>query len=145
MINEVKISYKPVQKIHNDAIMSPEDVVPFLWSIWNEERGIKESMYAIMLDSRLHITNYSFVSMGTSRASIVEPKDVIRPALLTLCDSLIIAHNHPSGNMEFSKSDINLTKRIKEACELFSFSLHDHIVIAGNGDNWMSGRQEGIL
>jgi DNA repair protein RadC len=73
------------------------------------------------------------VSRGTSSQALVDPPDVIRPALLANASRIIVAHNHPSGNPEPSKEDIALTKRLKEAGSIVGVQLLDHLVIGKHG------------
>ncbi|HKZ57357.1 MAG TPA: JAB domain-containing protein [Thermodesulfovibrionales bacterium] len=67
--------------------------------------------------------------MGTLTLSLVHPREVFNPAILTNAASIILAHNHPSGDPMPSEDDLNITKRLKEAGELLGISVLDHIII----------------
>lgn len=69
------------------------------------------------------------VSVGGLAASIVEPRQVFKAAVLANAAALILAHNHPSGNPEPSKEDIQITKQLKQAAGVMGVAIHDHLII----------------
>ena len=71
-------------------------------------------------------------SYGTIDQTAIYPREIIRKALFHSAANLILVHNHPSGNPEPSKSDIELTKLVVAACKPFDINVHDHVVVAGN-------------
>ena len=83
------------------------------------------------------------VSKGGISSTVVEIRHILYIALKTNSTGIILAHNHPSGNLKPSSTDINLTRRIKSACEIMDLKLHDHIVLAKEG--YLSFMDEGIL
>ncbi|RHW46865.1 hypothetical protein DS832_05085 [Bombilactobacillus bombi] len=80
---------------------------------------------------------------GTLTAATVHPREVIQTALLVPCANLVIAHNHPSGNLRPSKADLAFTQRLQSCCELFSINLIDHLII-GNGE-YLSLQERGLM
>jgi DNA repair protein RadC len=80
---------------------------------------------------------------GTVDQVALYPRDIIKIALLTGATALIMIHNHPSGNLNPSPDDHNLTKTIKETCKLFSIHLHDHLIV--NSEGYYSFNEKGGL
>lgn len=102
-----------------------------------------EEFWVLMLTRSNRIKGASRVSSGSTSATVVDVKIVIKEAIDSLCDGIVLVHNHPSGNLNASVDDISLTGRIKEACELFSIKLVDHVIIGSKG--YMSFKDRGIL
>lgn len=119
------------------AIRSPQDVaslyIPKL-------RGIrKEQFHVLLLNTANRIFRETLVSEGSLSASIVHPREVFRLAVIESAASIIVLHNHPSGNLEPSREDIEVTKQLVEAGTVLGISVHDHIIIAG--ESFVSLRQ----
>src|SRR5205823_116239 len=83
------------------------------------------------------------VSEGTLSASLVHPREVFKPAILESAASIILLHNHPSGDPTPSREDLRLTRQLVEAARLMDLRIHDHVVI-GRG-RWVSVAQRGTL
>lgn len=92
----------------------------------------RESLFAIYLNSGNQVLGIEEVSRGTLNASLINPRDLVKSALLLSASSLIVVHNHPSGNTAPSPEDVEVTRRIKSACDLFGIRMLDHIII-GDG------------
>lgn len=90
----------------------------------------KEHFWVIGLNQKNMVKIIELVHLGTLTASIVHPREVLRPLIYESCASFIIAHNHPSGNTDASPEDIKITHKIKEASEIMGIQLLDHIIIA---------------
>ncbi|GAB5410700.1 MAG: DNA repair protein RadC [Balneolaceae bacterium] len=108
---------------------SPEDGVAFFGP--KLRHLAKEVFIVAFLNNKKVMTGFQQISSGGSNATIVEPAEVIRQAILNQANSIILVHNHPSGRSEASTADINLTKRIAESCKLLGITVDDHIIIAG--------------
>ena len=91
----------------------------------------QECLAAIFLDVRNQVIRVRIVTVGTLTGSPAHPREVFREALAQGCASLIVCHNHPSGDPTPSKEDIALTARLVQAGELMGVPLLDHIVIGG--------------
>ena len=85
---------------------------------------------ALYLNGAHQVVSYSTISIGTANASIVHPREVFQRAILAGAISLVVAHNHPSGNLTPSAEDYNVTKRLKEAGEVIGIQLLDHLIIS---------------
>lgn len=90
-----------------------------------------------------HLTGSRKISSGGQTATIVEPAAVMREAILSDAASVILAHNHPSGNAKASTADIHLTKRLIECGKLLGIPVDDHLIIAGY--EYVSLREEGLF
>ena len=93
----------------------------------------KEEFYVAFLNNSKVLTGFKKVSSGGSTATVVDPAEIMRQAILNQANSIILAHNHPSGYLKESKADINLTQRIKKSGDLLNIPVNDHIIIAGDG------------
>lgn len=92
----------------------------------------RESVFAVYLNTSNEVLGIEEVTRGTLTASLLNPCDLVKSALLLSAASLIVVHNHPSGNNQPSAEDQDVTLRIKSACKLFGISLLDHLII-GDG------------
>ena len=90
------------------------------------------------------ITGIHTVSVGSLDTSIVHPREVFKFAILANASSIIVAHNHPSGDTTPSSDDIELTKRLKQASEILAIDLLDHLVMGHDGQ-YLSFRDKGLL
>lgn len=90
-----------------------------------------EVFYVMFLDNAKHMTAYHKISQGGSNATIVEPAEVLRQAIIHKASSIVLVHNHPSGVCKASSADINLTKRIAESGKMLGIPVLDHVIIAG--------------
>ena len=104
----------------------------------------EEVFVIITLDNTNKITGLFEVSVGSLTSSIVTPREVFKRAILQNAQSIIMAHNHPSGEIDPSKEDIDITKRLVRIGEMLGIEVFDHIII-GEGDKYLSLRKEGII
>ncbi len=88
-----------------------------------------------MLDSKNLVIGLNVVSVGSLSASIVHPREVLKPAILCNSAALVLVHGHPSGDPTPSQEDIRMTERINKACEILGIKLLDHVII-GNPDSY---------
>lgn len=103
----------------------------------------QEHFVALYLDTKNQIIKKHMVSKGTLNASLVHPREVFNPAVKSSANSIILVHNHPSGDPTPSKEDETVTKNLVDAGELLGISILDHVVI-GN-DKFVSLREKGII
>ena len=89
----------------------------------------KEVLAVFCLDTKNRIVSREIVSVGTLNSSIMHPRDIFRKAIARNCNAIIISHNHPSGNVEPSKEDDTVTKRINDAGDLLHIHLLDHVIV----------------
>lgn len=89
-----------------------------------------EELRLIYLDAKLHIIGQEILQRGTINSVAIHPREVIKAAMNNHAFSIILVHNHPSGNVQPSKADMAMTERIKEACESIGIHILDHIIIS---------------
>lgn len=111
-------------------INSPDDVNKIIQSYID---GVDREHFVIVLLNRKNgIIGINTVSVGDVSSSIVHPREVFKPAIVAGASSIILAHNHPSGDPTPSRQDLLVTKRIKAAGDILGIEVLDHIVI-GDG------------
>jgi len=93
---------------------------------------VQEVFIVYWLNSANKVIGFDTISIGNLNSSIVHPREVFRGAVVSSCASIILAHNHPSGNPEPSAEDISITKKIYEAGKLLDIPVFDHIIFAGD-------------
>ncbi len=89
----------------------------------------REEFVMLLLDTANTVVGFSVVSVGGLAASIVEPRQVFKVAVLANAAALVLSHNHPSGNTEPSREDLRITKQLVEAGRMMGISIHDHLII----------------
>lgn len=92
----------------------------------------QEKLLALFLNSKNEVLKEKIIFMGTANQSIVHPRDIFKEAILNNAIKIIIVHNHPSGNVSPSLEDKKFTQKLKDAGELLSIPLLDHIIIGKN-------------
>lgn len=121
-------------------ITSAKDVYDELKSFSNKNQ---EHFLTITIDGASHILNTRTVFIGTLNKSLVHPREVFADAISDRAAGIIIAHNHPSGTLEASSADIQITRRLKEVSNLVGIELLDHVILSKNG--FYSFSDEGLL
>lgn len=114
------------------SMNSPETVVATMNDALSLRDEAQEVVACVYLNTKNHVAGIMEISRGTVNASLASPRDVFKGALLHNASSLIIVHNHPSGDATPSKEDLNLTRRMSEVGKLMDIPVLDHIIIAGN-------------
>jgi len=109
------------------VLKSPEDVAAVMKSKLKGKK--KEHFWVLCLDTRNKLINCKPVSIGSLDTSIVHPREVFKEAVSSSAASVIFVHNHPSGDPEPSKEDIELTKRLVKAGEIIGIDVLDHIIV----------------
>ena len=107
------------------------------------EDSDREMLIVCCLDTKNQPTCINVVSIGTLNSSLVHPREVFKPAILGNSSSIIIAHNHPSGDTSPSNEDIRITERLKEAGKIIGIELIDHLIIGRN--KYTSLKEEGVI
>lgn len=123
------------------VISKPEDAAKLLMK---EMQGLnKEVLKAVLLNTKNAVVKIADISVGSLNSSIVHPREVFNEAIIAHSASIIICHNHPSGDPSPSKEDISITKRLAEGGKLLGIEIIDHIII-GQGV-YVSLKEKGIL
>lgn len=124
------------------VIKSPEDVAQVGKEFMRIHEEPEEYMYMICMNTKNKIIGVFEISHGTANSSIVRPREVFQKALLANAVSIILLHNHPSGDPKPSREDIDVTKRLTEAGRVLGVDVLDHIII---GDTYVSLKEKGYL
>jgi len=126
-------------------INSPEKASAFFHSIMDKIHD-KEAFVVAFLNTKNRVIDHEVVSVGTINSSIVHPREVFRNAIINKANSVILCHNHPSGDLTPSKEDISITQRLKDTGNLLGIQVVDHLIINGiNQHEHYSFKAQGIL
>jgi DNA repair protein RadC len=109
---------------------SPQDVAKYFGPSLRDLR--KEVFVIAFLNARKVMIGFERISVGGQTATVVDPAEVMRQAILHDAHSIIALHNHPSGNARASDADLALTRRLIEVGHLMGIALEDHVIIAGS-------------
>lgn len=115
-------------------IQSPTDAAHAFQTIFELEKAAEENFCALFLNTKNKIIGAAEVSHGTLNASLVHPRELFKKALFHNAASVIIGHNHPSGDPQPSQEDILILKKLKAAGEMMDIQILDQIIIGENGD-----------
>lgn len=131
LIKEVSDRYLEVKIISKDVVQNPKDLMEYL----NHTIGhkTKEVFAGIFLDAKNRVLISKILFTGTLTTSSVYPREVIISALQHNAAAIIFAHNHPSGDVEPSISDIKMTKKLFFALKYVGIILHEHMIIGNKG------------
>ncbi len=122
------------------VVSSPADVDRLLRGrIANLDR---ENFVVVLLNTKNEVIETPLVSVGTLSASLVHPREVFKPAIRASAASVILAHNHPSGKVEPSREDREVTRRLGEAAGVLGIEVLDHVIV---GDGFFSMKEHGML
>ncbi|OGU30697.1 MAG: hypothetical protein A2057_03500 [Ignavibacteria bacterium GWA2_35_9] len=116
--------------LSDKKVTTPQDVADIFIPLLRDE--VKEKFLLICLNSANKIIAYEIISVGNLNSSVVHPREVFKAAIDHRSASIILLHNHPSGNPEPSNEDIAITKKIVESGIILDIPVFDHIIIAGN-------------
>jgi DNA repair protein RadC len=120
-------------------IRGPDDVVRLVGPKLRKQA--REHFLVLLLNARHEVMGQETVSVGSLNASIVHPREVFRTAVLASAASIVLVHNHPSGDPEPSEEDLSITKRLVEAGELLGIGVLDHVIVASRGVVSLRSRQ----
>jgi len=123
------------------TLKSPDEVAAVMKSKLKGKK--KEHFWVICLDTRNRLINYRPVSIGSLDTSIVHPREVFKEAISSSAASVIFVHNHPSGDPEPSKEDVELTNRLAKAGEIIGIDVLDHIIVCDK--SYLSLKAKGLF
>jgi len=142
-ISEIKVTYN-VKNLEREKITSSYKAFEVLLHSWDKDIiELQEEFKILLLNRANEVLGVYALSRGGITGTIVDVRLIFSVALKSNATSIIIAHNHPSGTLKPSDSDINLTKKIKKCSEFLEISLLDHLIITKYG--FYSFGNEGIL
>jgi len=127
MIKKYRILERPSIKGPRDAVNHAIKIGMF------KKDPDKEVFYAYYLSTKNEIIVVDTISIGSLNASIVHPREILKPAILNSAAAILMMHNHPTGDPAPSKEDIEFTRRFNQCCELIGIQLLDHVIVGADG------------
>ncbi len=139
ILSSIELSRRYLIK-QNKKITSANDVYDELREYHNKQQ---EYFLCLYLDGANHLIQTKIITIGILNQSLVHPREVFSYAIQERCASIIVAHNHPSGVLQASDEDINVTKRLYESGKILGIELLDHLIITKDG--FYSFKEEDLL
>ena len=142
-IAEIKISYshivKPSQQIQ---VTSSRAVYDYIQPVWRD-MDYRESFAILLLSRSMKILGLSWISQGGISGTVVDVKLIFQTALKANASAIILLHNHPSGNLNPSDADRNITDKIKNGGKILDIDVPDHLILTS--ESYFSMADEGML
>lgn len=132
LIKEKAVNYSACKKLNN-----PQLIVQAMNQLFDLQNMSKEYLYMVTFNNKCDLTGVFEISHGTVNSSIASPREIFNKALLVGAVNIVLVHNHPSGDVEASREDMLLTRRIKDSGQLLNVELLDHIIIGLESFNSM--------
>ena len=123
------------------VVTCPEDAADYAAPRLRYEN--REHMCVMLLNVKNHILSWETISIGSLDASVVHPREVFKPAIIKGAASIILVHNHPSGDPTPSKEDLEVTARMVQVGKIMNISVLDHIIVGG--DKFVSLKEKGVI
>ncbi len=143
-VAEIEVTYKnKVNPSDRPKITRSQDGYNLLKSVWSDKIEYVEEFCVVLLNRANKVLGISRISEGGLSSCIVDPRRVFQCALKANASSIILAHNHPSGQTRPSEADIQITKKIKTAGDYLEITVVDHIIVTPY--SYYSFADEGIL
>lgn len=140
---EVKYSTK-IKPSHRFKVSTSSDVADAFREMWKQSMEHKESFYAMYLNRNNRVLGIHKISEGGLSGTIVDVRCVFQVGLKVNACSIIVAHNHPSGNTMPSEQDKSITQKIKEAGKFLDIPLLDHLILLPD-EGYTSFADEGMI
>ena len=144
-VAEVALTYRPHFKTEDlPKISNAEDAYKIFLYHWDMGRiQLLEEFRVLLLSRSNKALGVALISSGGVSGTVVDPKVIFATALKANASVIILCHNHPSGNLQPSTSDNQITKKLKEGGKLLDIEIHDHLIISEN--SFYSHANEGLL
>ncbi|QES90326.1 JAB domain-containing protein [Rhizosphaericola mali] len=144
-LQEVQLSYRnKIKATQRPKINMAEDALALFRSVWNEdEMELVESFKMLLINNANRVLGIYHRSTGGTAGTIVDIRILLTVALKSNACKIIVAHNHPSGNLTPSPADLKITERLKDAAKLMDITLLDHLIITTDSSH--SFANEGLI
>lgn len=144
-VTEIELVYKAkVKPSQRPLIKTSKEAAELLQALWNKDKiDFVEQFNILLLNRNNRVLGMVEISTGGVTGTVADPKLIFVAALKANASSIIISHNHPSGNLKPSKQDEQLTQKIKQAGLFLDMQLIDHIIVTSEG--YYSFADEGLL
>lgn len=145
-IAEVKVSYTSKVKAKDRVqVRTSADAYNAVRSLYDEDTiDYVESSHVLLLNRANQIIGKKLLSTGGTSSCIVDVKVIAQISLSTNAHAIIMTHNHPSGNISASDQDVQITRRVKDALDLFDIKVLDHIIVTSD-NGYTSMADEGLM
>lgn len=124
-------------------VTSSKDAADMIKKFYSCDINIYESFFILLLNRNSTTIGFAKISQGGVSGTVVDLKIIAKYAIDSLASEIILAHNHPSGNLRPSDADLQLTKKAKEGLKLLDFSVMDHLILTE--ESYYSFADEGVL
>jgi DNA repair protein RadC len=133
IINEITIKYETKAKQKDlPKVTQSNDIYNYCKEIWTDIEYV-EKFVILLLNKNLKILGWKLVSQGGVSGTVVDPKIIFQTALKANASCIVMIHNHPSGNLDPSREDKKITKKIYEGGKILDIQLIDHLIISKEG------------
>lgn len=148
-VYEAKIEYHVVSHGQHPVLDRAPQVYRYMADVL-DKFPMNETFWVIMLNRKTRAIARHLCTTGTLTSSLVHPREVFKPAILSSAAGIIVAHNHPSGDPAPSSADLQVTRQLREAARTLDISLIDHVVLGRpeadpTGRGYYSFREAGLL
>lgn len=145
IVAEVTLSYRPqIKPSQRPRVKCAADVYNILSRFWNaDDLEMRETFFLILLNNNGRVMGITELSHGGFTGVVVDTRMVFAVALKACACTIVVAHNHPSGNLRPSSQDIRVTQRLKAAGEILELPLQDHLIVSTEG--YLSLAEEGYV
>ena len=126
----VKLVRESSAKYKTKVVQCADDAADIAWQYLSDRD--RETLIVLLLDSQNNCIGINEVSMGSLTQSVTHPREVFKPAILSNAAAIILAHNHPSGKTNASKSDIEITEQMVKAGKILGIGVLDHVIVGYN-------------
>lgn len=138
LVKESSVTYNSEK-----SIVNPATAAEIINQVFDMENQPNEVFAILCLNTKKKVAGAHIISQGSLSSAIVHPREVFKAAILNNAASIILAHNHPSGDPEPSREDIETTHRLVNAGNILGINVLDHIII-GDG-RYMSLKEQGMM
>lgn len=143
-LREIEVYYKNKVRISDmEKVCGSRDVYDVLQRVWSPKIDHVEEFIVLCLNRANKVLGWAKISQGGLSGTVADPKVIFQVALKSNACSLILAHNHPSGNLQPSEADIHLTRKLKDAGTLLDLPVLDHLIVSSEG--FYSFADEGLI
>lgn len=144
MVHEASLAFRVVREGPVEALDTPEKVAVYITDAFDRDPTV-EWFIVIPLNRKNKPFGRVLVTKGTASSCLVNPREVLRPCILSNACGFIVAHNHPSGDPAPSRADIQVTRQLREAGKTMGIDLIDHVIVGDKYSKPYSFNEAGLV
>ena len=144
-VAEITVSYKPIKRVKpevNSSQKAYDELLPFFSE---DTMGIQEQFVVMYLNNANKVIGVYRMSKGGLTGTVVDPRIILGTALKVAATSIMLAHNHPSGQLQPSQADLALTRKLLNAAAFVDIRVNDHLILSGTGVGYYSFADNGDI